>query len=74
MSHRFTRRSLMAAGGIAPLAALAACSGETPGSGVAIDNATGLELPNHTPPPEVDGAIISDVEGCRPATRSSPPS
>lgn len=72
MSHRFTRRSLMAAGGIAPLAALAACSGESPGAGVAIDNATGLELPNHTPPPEVEGAIISDVEGVPPGYEKLP--
>lgn len=72
MSHRFTRRSLMAAGGIAPLAALAACSGDAPGSGVAIDNATGLELPNHTPPPEIEGAIISDVEGVPPGYEKLP--
>jgi putative aldouronate transport system substrate-binding protein len=72
MSHRFTRRSLMAAGGIAPLAALAACSGDAPGSGVAIDNASGLELPNHTPPPEVEGAIISDVDGVPPGYPRTP--
>src|SRR5690606_20417960 len=57
---------------IAPLAALAACSGESPGAGVAIDNATGLELPNHTPPPEVEGAIISDVEGVPPGYEKLP--
>ena len=72
MSHRFTRRSLMAAGAVAPLAAVAACSGDAPGSGVAIDNATGLELPDHTPPPEVEGAIISDVEGVPPGYETFP--
>lgn len=72
MFHRFTRRSLMAAGSIAPLAALAACSGDAPGSGVAINNATGLELPNHTPPPKVEGAIISDVEGVPPGYETRP--
>lgn len=73
MSYRFSRRSLMAAGSVAPLAALVACSGgDGPGSGVAIDNATGLELPNYTPPPEVEGAIISDVEGVPPGYESFP--
>ncbi len=73
MSQRLTRRSLMAAGGAAPLAALAACSGgDAPGSGVAIDNAAGLELPNHTPPPEVEGAIISDVDGVPPGYPKTP--
>ncbi|MDN5688164.1 MAG: extracellular solute-binding protein [Brachybacterium sp.] len=72
MSQRFTRRSLMAAGGIAPLAALAACSGEAPGGGAAIDNAAGIELPHHTPPPELEGAIISDVEGVPPGYEKLP--
>lgn len=75
MSHRSirpTRRSLMAAGAVAPLAALAACSGDAPGSGVAIDNASGLELPEYTSPPEVDGAIISDVEGVPPGYEKLP--
>ncbi|PMC74941.1 extracellular solute-binding protein [Brachybacterium sp. UMB0905] len=72
MTTRFTRRSLMAAGGLAPLAALAACSGDAPGSGTAIDNASGLQLPNHTPPPEVEGAIISDVEGVPPGYEKLP--
>lgn len=72
MSQRFTRRSLMVAGGVAPLAALAACSGEAPGTGAAIDNAAGIELPNHSPPPELEGAIISDVDGVPPGYEKLP--
>lgn len=68
-----SRRTALALGAGAIGGLLAGCSNEGRGAGPAPTASEGLQLPNSRPFPQLEGAILSQVEGVAPAYTKMPP-